>query len=178
MYQLLIRWSTVRPPIRAIKAPTVTASCSQIIFVCTLTGISATFTLILTHTRRLLQVKPVTLIMFVQAFTVLLPFVLQAAASPYQAQSVFEKSDDCPTGVHIIGIRGTLEKSGFGALKEVVDQLTVRIPGSDAIAIDYPASGITDEPDGKLHWNFTEYKRSAAEGVAKFSAEVENFTQR
>lgn len=88
--------------------------------------------------------------MFVQAFTVLLPFVLQAAASPDQRQSIIKMSDDCPTGVHIIGVRGTpVDKPGFGALQEVVDQLMVKLPGSDSISIDYPASGLRLTPDGK-----------------------------
>lgn len=143
-----------------------------------LAGISATFTLSFTQIRELLQEKPVTLVMFVQAFTVLLPFVLQAAASPCQSQSVFKKSDDCPTGVRIIGIRGTLEDPGFGGLQAVVDQLTDRIPGSDSIAIDYPASGIINRPGEKPIYNFTEYRDSVAEGNDNFAAEVENFTQR
>ena len=81
--------------------------------------------------------------MFVQAFTVFLAFVLQAAASPDQRQSVFKASDDCPTGIHIIGVYGDLEYPGFGALQDVVDQLMDTLPGSDAMAIDYPAFVIT-----------------------------------
>jgi len=116
--------------------------------------------------------------MFVQALTVLLPFVVQAVASPHQRQSVFKTSDDCPNGVHIIGVRGTLEKPGFGALQDVVDQLLDQLPGSDSMAIDYPASGITIDDDGTPIYNFFQYKASEAEGLAKFSAEVEDFTER
>ncbi|MCJ1400328.1 hypothetical protein MMC11_003533 [Xylographa trunciseda] len=116
--------------------------------------------------------------MFVQAFTVLLPFVLQAAANPYQRQSVFKTRDDCPNGVHIIGVRGTLEKPGFGALQDVVDHLMSQLPGSDSMAVEYPASGITIGTDGEPIYNFFQYRASEAEGLAKFTAEVEDFTER
>jgi len=116
--------------------------------------------------------------MFVQVFTALLPFVLQATASPYQRQSIIKTSDECPKGVHIIGVRGTLEKPGFGAMQDVVDKLMDKLPGSDGKAIDYPASGITIGDDGEPIYNFFQYKASEAEGLAKFSAEVEDFTQR
>ena len=116
--------------------------------------------------------------MLVQAFTALLPFVLQAASSPYQHQSVIKTGDECPKGIHIIGVRGTLEKPGFGALQVVVDQVLAKVPGSDSVAIDYPASGITIGADGTPIYNFFQYKASEAEGLLKFSAELEDFTQR
>ena len=115
--------------------------------------------------------------MFISASTVLLPFVLQAAASPYQRQSVFKTSDDCPSGVHIIGIRGTLEDPGFGALQDVVDQLLDKLPGSDSYAIEYPASGISIGTDGKPIYNFFQYRASEAEGLARLSAEIEDFSE-
>ena len=116
--------------------------------------------------------------MFVQAFTVLLPFVLQATANPFQRQSIFKTSNDCPTGVHIIGIRGTLEEPGYGELQGVVDQLLDKLPGSDDIAIDYPASGITIGDDEQPVYNFFQYSASISEGHAKLTAEIEDFTQR
>ena len=116
--------------------------------------------------------------MFVQAFTVLLPFVLQAAASPQHRQSVFETSDNCPSGVHIIGIRGTAEDPGFGALGTIVDELKNMLPGSDGVAIDYPASGISVGDDEKLIYNIFQYSASIMEGQDKLSAEIEDFSQR
>ncbi|MCJ1436579.1 hypothetical protein MMC27_005959 [Xylographa pallens] len=116
--------------------------------------------------------------MFVLAFTVLLPLALQAAASPYQRQSVFKTSDDCPTGVHIIGVRGTLEAPGFGAMQDVLDQLMDKLPGSDSMAIDYPASGITIGADGKPVYNFFQYRASEGQGLAMLSAEIEDFNER
>ena len=115
--------------------------------------------------------------MFIQAFMVLLPFVLQAATSPDQRQSVIKTSDDCPTGVHIIGVRGDLDEPEYGTLQDVVDQLMVKLPSSDAIAIDYPASGITIGPDGDPLINVTQYTASEADGLVKFKTEVKNFAE-
>ena len=116
--------------------------------------------------------------MFVQAYTAMLPFVLQAAASPHHDQSIFKTSDDCPSGVHIIGIRGTAEEPGFGALKGVVDKIEESLPGSDSLAIDYPGSGISVGDDGELDFNIFQYISSITEGLAKISAEIEDFSQR
>lgn len=100
--------------------------------------------------------------MFVQALTVLLPSVLQAAASRCPDQSIFKTSDECPKGVYIIGVRGTLEDPGYGAMQPVVDSIMDKFPGSDSKAIEYPAGGITVDEDGEVHMNFTDYKASEA----------------
>lgn len=110
--------------------------------------------------------------MSIQAFTILLPFILKAATGPHQRQSVFESSDHCPNSVHIVGIRGTLEKLGFGALQDVIDQLMDKLPGSDSKAIDCPASGITLVPNGDPIYISFQYTASETEGLAKFIAEI------
>jgi acetylxylan esterase len=114
--------------------------------------------------------------MFVRAFAVLLPLILQATANPRHRQSVFKTVSDCPEGVHIVGVRGTLENPGFGALQDVVDHVIKQIPGSDAVAIDYPATGIT-MVDGEPSYNFPQYVASVMEGVSKFKAEIEDFSK-
>lgn len=114
--------------------------------------------------------------MFFQAFTVLLLSVLPATASPHHRQSVIKAGTECPKGVRIVGVRGTLEDPGFGALKDVVDQVLKKIPGSDAVAIEYPAGGITVGDDGKLEYNFPKYVASVMEGVNNFKAEIEAFS--
>ena len=113
--------------------------------------------------------------MLLQIFAILLSFGLQTTASPYQYPLTSKASNDCPKGVHIVGVRGTLEKEGFGAMQDIADQLLEKIPGSDIKAIDYPASGITIGADEKPIFNFFQYKASEAEGLAKFSAELLDF---
>lgn len=114
--------------------------------------------------------------MFVKKSTVFLAFVLQAAASPHKLQSLLKTSDGCPSGVHIVGVRGTLEDPGFGAMQDIVDKVLEQIPNSDSKAIDYPASGITIAADGDPVYNFFQYRSSVAMGVDKFSAEIQDFT--
>jgi acetylxylan esterase len=116
------------------------------------------------------------MIMFVRAFAVLLSLLLQATANPRHRQSVFKTVGECPKGVHIVGVRGTLENPGFGALQDVVDHVIKQIPGSDAVAIDYPATGITIV-DGEPSFNFAQYVASVMEGVSKFKAEIEDFSE-
>lgn len=115
--------------------------------------------------------------MLVQAFTVFSSLALQATAAAYHRQSLIKTSDECPKGVHIVGVRGTLEKPGFGAMQDIVDELLKKISGSDSMAIDYPASGITLNGDDEPVYNFFQYRASEAEGLAKFSAEIEDFTE-
>lgn len=52
-----------------------------------------------------------------------------------------------------------------------------QLPGSDSLAIDYPASGFTIGMDGKPVFNFSQYRDSEKEGYVKFSAEVEDFSE-
>lgn len=79
-----------------------------------------------------------------------------AIARPPKSRSVFgaANEDECPKGIHIVGVRGTLEKAGVGAMQDVVDQLKQKLSGSDDFAIDYPASGITIDDDGNPKYNF------------------------
>lgn len=192
-YPLLISWSMVDSrrfghPFVLYKVNQVnpvnpvTASSrkgSQISFVCTFAGITATVTLSLTQPCYLLQSTPVILIMFVQAFTVLLPPALQATASPDQRQSIFKTSDECAKGVHIIGVRGVPgEKPGFGALQDVVDKLMDKLPGSDSVAIDYPASGLTIGDHGEPSVDLSLYRVSELFGLRKLTSEFEDHNER
>lgn len=112
--------------------------------------------------------------MFLQAFTILLSFVLQVIARPHHPQSILSADDACPTGVHIVGVRATTEQQGFGVMQAIVDQLLSDINGSDAYAIVYPAAGILDHPpwvDGPL------YETSEQTGVDNLVAHIVNFTE-
>lgn len=119
--------------------------------------------------------------MFVQAFTVLVFFGLQAMATSYKHQSVIQTSHECPEGVHIVGIRGTKEECDpvtstacFGELSKLLPDLLEDLPGSDTYAIDYPGTGIADNPDAGPY-NITEYARSEAIGYSNLKAEISSF---
>jgi Cutinase len=115
--------------------------------------------------------------MLIQTLPLYLSFVLQATAAVCYRQSLLRTSEACPTGFHIVGVRGTLEAEDFGALQAIVDEVLKELPGSDAMAIDYPAGGITRDDDGKLHYDFFEYRKSEEEGRVKFNAEIESFAK-
>jgi acetylxylan esterase len=118
--------------------------------------------------------------MFVLAFTVLVSFGLQATAASYKHQPVFKTSHECPEGVHIVGVRGTMEEPGFGELSKLLPDLLERLPGSDTYAIDYPGTGISmdpDDPDAQPEYNLTEYAASEAEGYSKLMAEISSFNK-
>ncbi|KAH8658170.1 Alpha/Beta hydrolase protein [Xylariales sp. PMI_506] len=100
-------------------------------------------------------------------------------ASPKHLKSIIKNDDGdddgCPKGVYIIGVRGTLEDPGFGALQGVVDDLLNRIPGSDSVAIDYPAGGITLNPEGEPVYNIIEYSISKTKGGSALDAVIQEF---
>jgi len=114
--------------------------------------------------------------MLPQVFALLVCFVLQAAARPSRPQTPFQtttdEDDGCPTGVHIVGIRGTLEDAGFGAMQPLVDRLLKDIPGSESLAIDYPANGIEIGDDGKPNYKPLEYIRSVQQGRTQLSYDL------
>jgi acetylxylan esterase len=117
--------------------------------------------------------------MFVQAFNLLVFFGLQATAASFRHQSFFNSGRQCPDGVHIVGVRGTMEEPGFGELSKLLPGILARFPGSDTYAIDYPGTGISmdpDDPDAQPQYNLTEYVASEAEGYTKLMAEISSFT--
>jgi len=114
--------------------------------------------------------------MLPQVFAFLLCFVLQATARRHRTQTPFRAADEddgCPTGVHVVGIRGTLEDPGFGAMSPLVEKLLADIPDSDSFAVDYPAAGITIK-DGKPVYEPLKYIRSVQEGRNKLAAELQD----
>jgi acetylxylan esterase len=116
--------------------------------------------------------------MFVQAFAILVSFGLQATAASLRYQSFFKTTHECPEGVHIVGVRGTMEDEGFGELSKLLPALLERLPGSDTYAIDYPGTGISkdpNDPEAQPVYNLTEYKASEAEGYAKLMDELSSF---
>lgn len=51
-----------------------------------------------------------------------------------------QTTSKCATGVHIIAARGTGEAPGEGAIGSLASDIVARIPGSDSVALAYPAS--------------------------------------
>ncbi len=47
---------------------------------------------------------------------------------------------ECSSGLHILVGRGTLEPKGTGATGALAKNISDAVPGSDIVAIDYPAS--------------------------------------
>jgi acetylxylan esterase len=111
------------------------------------------------------------------AYLFLFCLSLRAFAAP-PAQARFrnlDEEDGCPTGVHIVGVRGTTEEHGFGAMQPLVDQILSEIPDSDSYAIDYPASGITVGDNGELHYQPIQYITSVQKGRASLQSELIDF---
>ncbi|KAI1437881.1 putative acetylxylan esterase 2 precursor [Xylaria sp. CBS 124048] len=63
-----------------------------------------------------------------------------AAAQPLAAR----QSVTCVDGVYMIAARGSTEAAGEGPLQQVTDLVMGLVPNSAAIAVDYPATIITD----------------------------------
>ncbi|KAL8927561.1 MAG: hypothetical protein Q9208_002366 [Pyrenodesmia sp. 3 TL-2023] len=103
-------------------------------------------------------------------------FFIGAIARLHKPQRVFEH--ECPTGVHIIGVRASAEESGFGAMQGIVDQLKQKIPGSDSFAVDYPATGVTlPLGDAELEYDIVKYSASEAQGYATLKTHIEDYSK-
>lgn len=113
--------------------------------------------------------------MFIQTFLILLSSPLQANSAPSHRQTIFTSDEDaCATGVHIVGVRGTIEEPGFGRMGKLVAPLLDLIPDSDAYAIDYPAAGFIDHSP----WvNFPTYKQSEQTGVNNLITHLMDYTE-
>ena len=48
-------------------------------------------------------------------------------------------ADNCSSGVHMIVARESLAKPGMGLIGAVAQSVQQQIPGSDIVAVDYPA---------------------------------------
>ncbi|KAL8896244.1 MAG: hypothetical protein Q9207_007801 [Kuettlingeria erythrocarpa] len=104
-------------------------------------------------------------------------FILGAVARPPKSQSIFRAADEGPcSAVHIVGVRGTLESTGFGAIQKVVDALKPKLSGMDEYALDYPASGISIGEDGEPEYNFPEYSASEAQGYGALKTHLNDYT--
>lgn len=77
---------------------------------------------------------------------VALPALLTAAAAVAVVSAApLSSRASCATGVHMIVARGSGEAAGEGRLSQVVSLIQAAVPGSDSIAVDYPAVIISDD---------------------------------
>ncbi|RGP74881.1 acetylxylan esterase 2 [Fusarium longipes] len=72
----------------------------------------------------------------------------------------------CPSGAHIIAVRGSLEPQGPGKIGKIANKIAERIPDSDIEALVYPA---LYEPD---------YVESQTEGVTAMTKLVNNYVKK
>jgi acetylxylan esterase len=63
-------------------------------------------------------------------------FLLAAAATGAMAQD----NSTCFDGLYIVVVRGTNEEPGPGLFGGIADRLAERVPGSEVLALEYPAS--------------------------------------
>jgi len=80
---------------------------------------------------------------------------LSALAAATGALAVPAPSD-CATGLHIIVARGSSEEPGMGRAGVVAGNITLEIPGSDSVGVDYPAT-------------FSAYDDSKSEGSSEMA---------
>ncbi|KAI4151854.1 MAG: hypothetical protein LQ340_003252 [Diploschistes diacapsis] len=70
----------------------------------------------------------------------------------------------CATGVHIIAARGSTEAPGEGKCQSLSDLIKAQIPGSDDVAVVYPAA-------------LLEYETSETDGVKNMTQMIQSYTQ-
>jgi acetylxylan esterase len=81
------------------------------------------------------------------------------------ANSTNANTTACATGVHMIVARASTEKPGQGIIGAVATQVQEMVPGSDAEAVDYPAT-------------LQNYTTSESIGVAAMTKLIEEYTAR
>jgi len=64
----------------------------------------------------------------------ILALAIPALASPLSTRQ------SCASGVHIIVARASGEQAGQGIIGQVATSITQRVPGSDSVAVNYPAT--------------------------------------
>ena len=77
--------------------------------------------------------------------------------------SIIPRQTTCATGVHIIAARGSEEDPGEGKCQSVSDLIKAAVPGSDDVAVDFPATLLT-------------YESSESSGVANMAGQIQNYT--
>lgn len=89
---------------------------------------------------------------------------LGLAAAASAAPVALESRATCYSGVYVIGARGTEEDPGYGSVASVVNSVLAAIPGSGAVALDYPAS-----------WLDPVYPTSVTDGINTLISLVEDY---
>jgi hypothetical protein len=73
------------------------------------------------------------------------------------------QTSSCVTGVHIIVARASGEQQGEGIIGQVASNVVNQIPGSDSIAVNYPAT-------------LYNYQSSESQGVTAMTNLIEQYT--
>ena len=84
--------------------------------------------------------------------------VLSTAATIPQTR----RQVQCATGVHMIVARASTERPGGGIIQAVADGVESQVPGSDSVAVDYPAT-------------LQNYQNSEAQGVAAMTQLIQEY---
>lgn len=95
----------------------------------------------------------------------LLPLIQFSAARPLVSPHLARQTTtSCATGVHIIAARGSTEAPGEGKCQSVSQLIEAGIPGSDDVAVVYPATLIP-------------YESSEEAGVSNMTQMIQQYTQ-
>ena len=116
--------------------------------------------------------------MILPAITILYALGLVDARPRYN-RNVQATPPACPSGMHIVTTRGTIEEPGHGAMQALVDGYKDIYPGSDDFAIDYPAEGVTppETPGGDVKFDLAKYQVSEAQGYAALKSHLETYVE-
>lgn len=86
-----------------------------------------------------------------------------AFAAPHFKSGKRQSSTNCTTtGVHMIVARASTEAAGEGATGQLATLIASYLPGSDSVAVDYPAT-------------LTDYANSETSGVVAMTALIEEY---
>jgi hypothetical protein len=100
-------------------------------------------------------------------FTMFKQLLLLAAATPFLCNPMplleDRQTSSCATGVHIIVARASGEQQGEGIIGQVATDVVNQIPGSDSVAVDYPAT-------------LENYESSESQGVTAMANLIEQYT--
>ena len=98
------------------------------------------------------------------ASLVLLSLLQLSFSRPLISEISKRQNASCATGVHIIAARGSTEDPGEGKTQSVSQLIEAGVPGSDDIAVVYPATLIP-------------YESSEEKGVSDMTSKIQSYTQ-
>jgi len=108
-----------------------------------------------------------------QDLTILFKMFKQLLLLAATATSIFcnpvpalvDRQGSCATGVHIIVARASTEQPGEGIIGQVAIEVVNQVPGSDSVAVNYPAT-------------LYNYQSSESQGVTAMTQLIEQYVSR